>query len=283
MKLRISILAVCLFFTGVQLLRADAFRLYQIGNSHSFDSLPKNGLPELFELAGIPFVNGWHIRCAKPLSYIVQNPDSTCVDSNKFGTWLPALAEHQWDAVILQTHNGATGLAELRAIQTIVATQDRDTSTRLFIYVNWPRISGRSFDDAWNTDYTNGSQMVMQCHQYFTWLSQELDAGNSEGRSIGLIPIGHVLAELDQRFRRGEYPPFKRVDDLYRDDVHMNNVGKYVVGLTTLATLMDYDVRQFGRMPKSYMKPTANFVRIDLDLANYLQGIVWSVVNSKPL
>lgn len=103
-----------------------------------------------------------------------------------------------------------------------------------------------------------------------------------EGK-ITFIPVGYVLSELDRRFRAGEFPGFNKVDDLYRDDVHMNNVGKYVVGLTILAALMDYDVRQFGRVPKSYTKSTANFVKIDLNMADYLQEIVWSVVNSKPL
>lgn len=281
MTLRIIIFVACLLFTGIQAWGAETFRLYQIGNSHTFDSLPKNGLPELVESAGFPFVNGWHIRCAKPLSYIVENPDSICVDSNKFGTWLPALTEHQWDAVTLQTHNGATGLAELNAIKAIAATQASDRSTRLFIYVNWPRISGRSFHDAWNADYADGSQMVTQCDRYFTWLMQELHANKSKEISIKLIPIGYVLAELDQRFRDGEYPPFERVDDLYRDEVHLNNVGKYIAGLTLLAVLFDYDIRELGVPPQTYSRPTANFVKIDARMADYMQDVVWYVVSSK--
>ena len=93
------------------------FRLYQIGNSHTFDSLPRDGLPALFESAGVNLINGWHIRCARSLTYIAQHPDSVCVDSNDFGKWIPALTNHFWDAIVLQTHNGSTGLDELSALK----------------------------------------------------------------------------------------------------------------------------------------------------------------------
>ena len=52
-----------------------------------------------------------------------------------------------------------------------------------------------------------------------------------------MVPVGHVLHELNQRMKAGEVPGYKTVWELYKDGIHLNNVGSYVVGCTFFATL----------------------------------------------
>jgi hypothetical protein len=279
------LLILSLLLTTVLRLGVSAesdFRLYQIGNSHTFDSLPRDGLPALFESAGFNLINGWHIRCARSLNYITQHPDSVCVESNNFGKWIPALANHSWCAIVLQTHNGSTGNEELNAISTILAPVADLRNTQVYVYVNWPRIQGREFRDVWGSGYSGGEQRVVQSASYFQWLAHELKSNHRLAEEISFIPVGNVLSELDRRFREGEFVGFNKVDDLYRDDVHMSNVGKYVVGLTIMATLLDYDIRLLGAPPKPYGRPTSNFRVITPELADYLQQVVWAVVSNLP-
>jgi hypothetical protein len=267
---------------GVHAVEGGDFRLYQIGNSHTFDSLPRNGLPDLFASTGTDLTNGWHIRCARPLSYISSNPDDTCVDPNEFGTWIPALTESRWDAITLQSHTGANGLAEIQAVKTIVSALPNQFSTRVLLYVNWPSIEGSEFKTTWESRYGSESQAVIQNYRYFVWLFKQMQEADLGNHSVDYVPIGEVLYELDSRFRLGEYPPFTQAGDLYRDNLHLNNVGRYIAGLTLLAVLMDYDVRQLGLPPARYNEATLNFHAIDLLLADYLQEVVWSVVQRDP-
>lgn len=262
-------------------LRGQDLSLYQIGNSHTWDSAPSDGLPELFASAGVNLQNGWHIRCGKSLAYIADHPEEVCVDFNEFGNWVTALGDNRWDAVTLQSHNGSPGRDEIDAIQTILAAIPSYRSTRVLLYINWPRISAHEFRDGWNTTYSSTDQPVIQSYQYFVWLHKAMLDADLSNHSIEYIPIGAVLAELDRRFRAGEYPPFTKVDEFYRDDVHLNNAGRYVAGLTILATLFDYDVRSLGTPPEAYNQPIANFVEIGTEFADYLQSIVWEVVLKK--
>jgi hypothetical protein len=212
------------------------------------------------------------------LSHIAAYPDDVCVDSNEFGTWATALSDYRWDAVTIQSHTGSTGSDELEAIQAILNAIPSQRSTRLLLYINWPSISGREFRDAWNADYSSADQDVIQSYQYFVWLHKAMLDTNLGKHSVEYLPIGAVLAELDRRFRAGDYPPFTKVDGFYRDITHLNNAGRYVAGLTILAALFDYDVRKLGIPPDRYMSSIGNFIEIDSELADYLQEIVWEVV-----
>jgi len=185
---------------------SEPLRLYQIGNSHTWDSMPRNGFPFLVEDAGLRLVNGWHIECGEPLTYISQNPDEVCIPPSVFGTWPTALAENQWDVVTLQTHVQSTGAEELAAIQTIVSTIPEDYPTRILLYVNWPHINGRAYHDGWAIRYQSEDQEVIQSFAYFVWLRRAMHEAALGNVRIDCVPIGAVLAELDSRFRRGAFP-----------------------------------------------------------------------------
>lgn len=259
----------------------DPLKLYQIGNSHTWDSMPRDGFPLLVEQAGRTLVNGWHIECGQSLAYITGNPEEVCVPPNEFGTWQTALVDHRWDAITLQTHTSGSGIEEFEAIRIIASTLPATQSTRVLLYVNWPRINGRSFKDGWSIAYGSEDQTVIQSFGYFAWLHKMMMDADLGNVSVDYVPIGAVLAELDLRLRSGKVAGLNSADDLYRDTLHMNNVGRYVASLTLLAVAYNYDVRQLGQPPAIYNEPIGNFHELDIDLANYIQEVVWRVVEQQ--
>ena len=74
---------------------------YHVGNSLTWDSGPWR-LPRVAQEAGIDLQTGYHIQCAKPLSWIVANPDLTCIDPTAFGRFATALPSYEWDFVTFQ-------------------------------------------------------------------------------------------------------------------------------------------------------------------------------------
>lgn len=85
------------------------------------------------------------------------------------------------------------------------------------------------------------------------------------------MPISHVFAELDRSFRSGDYSGFNCAGELYRDDVHLNNVGKYVAGLTVFAAVAG-DLPESMEVPTAYNRPIMNFRKIDTELSGYLRS-----------
>lgn len=256
--------------------------LYQIGNSHTWDSAPSDGLVELFLSAGFDLANGWHVRCSRPLSYILSNPEDVCVPSNEFGMWTEALTTQRWDSIILQSYYGASGQNELDAFTAMLALRPSHYSSNIYLFVNWPSISEQEYRNGWSATYEAELQSANLSHAYFVWLVSRLRERLGAEYNIRCIPVGAVFAELDTRFRQGQYPPFESAEDLYRDTEHLNNVGRYIVGLTILASVTNYDVRLLEAAPLYYNNFYSHFIDIETDLANYLQGVVWNIMNAKP-
>ena len=69
---------------------------------------------------------------------------------------------------------------------------------------------------------------------------------------VRVIPAGQVVYELDRRMRAGEIAGYASAADLYRDPVHMNNVGRFAAGVTTFATLYKQDPAGLKCPPKHY-------------------------------
>ncbi|HAZ3773139.1 TPA: hypothetical protein J1308_001778, partial [Escherichia coli] len=55
------------------------FRLYSIGNSHTWDLKPDGDLVTMAKVNNINIENGWHIYCGNNIDNIIKNPEKTCV------------------------------------------------------------------------------------------------------------------------------------------------------------------------------------------------------------
>jgi hypothetical protein len=89
-----------------------------------------------------------------------------------------------------------------------------------------------------------------------------------------MVPVGHVLYELNQRMKAGEVPGHKQIKEIFADDIHLNNVGSYVVGCTYFATLYRQDPKGLSSEP---------YKVTDLKLVEVIQDTVWKVVSTNEL
>jgi hypothetical protein len=88
-----------------------------------------------------------------------------------------------------------------------------------------------------------------------------------------MVPVGHVMYELNQRMKAGEVPGYKDIKEVFADGIHLNNVGSYVVGCTYFATL--YKENPKGLPGEPY--------KVHRKLAEVIQETVWKVISTNEL
>lgn len=260
-----------------------ALDVYHIGNSHTRDAMPHGGLRSLAADAGFTLDNGWHVRWAKSLDYIYKNPEEytpiTIPDSNPYGTWPDALSNNKWDAITFQSYLKSTGAEELEAITSMLEHLDQQQPVRIMLYIDWPP-SDSDYSSQWEAGYGSSDQDMNLSYRYYVWLYSQLRKAGYERASVEYIPIGGVLYEIDQRIKAGVLSELASINDCYKDAAHLNNVGRYVAGLTLISVLYDFDVRELNAPPTEYNSNYGNYVPLTSSLADQLKSIVWDVVSA---
>jgi hypothetical protein len=88
-----------------------------------------------------------------------------------------------------------------------------------------------------------------------------------------LVPVGHTMHALDQRMRAGDVPGYTDIHQLYKDGIHLNETGSYLVGCVFFATFFRED-------PSSL--PTEPYGKLAPDLARIIQQTAWQTVRAHP-
>jgi hypothetical protein len=147
----------------------------------------------------------------------------------RFGPYWQALAEYQWDALVLQPYRSHMR-DDLPAIGNFIRLAvDRGTVARVYIYQTWPNRpllnrgeqdrAKRIYEDIdyqalWNRKYPFDEDTAeprgdaFQSRDYFAKL---VEKANSEYAArltepIRMIPVGDVWYECDRRIRAGDIP-----------------------------------------------------------------------------
>ena len=99
-------------------------------------------------------------------------------------------------------------------------------------------------------------------------------------RPIYLIPAGQVMARAVRAIEAGEVPGLASRQDLFSDQIHLNDLGAYLVALTHYAVLyqrspegLSYQLRRHDGTPAEALSSEA---------AARLQALVWDVVSTLP-
>ena len=273
---------------------ATPLRSYQIGNSLTWDSRPDWGLGKLATDAGHTLTTGYHIRCNSSLDYIAGHPSDTCVTPNSFGYYTDALLNNTWDAVTLQPFGSAstpsTPRMEYEGAKSLIqlARQNPDNlDTTFYLYTGWMSRTDASTDfySAWHDPAPIDPDLdLIRNAATFAWvydtLTEDPDLAEVELR---VIPVGDVLAELDRRMTLGVFPGFAGVEDLYRDDLHMNNLGWFVASNTVLSTLFGIDPTGTPTNNAFVLAPgQTEPIEITPQLGAMIQDAVWDVVRFHP-
>ena len=214
--------------------------LYQIGNSLTNDSYPERHFTEFANLNGKTISAGWHIRASMALEFIFNNPnDVTLVGPS--GNWSNALINHQWDFVTMQPFPGTNSKLS-NDVNTILSwihlsRSNLSNNGQFFIYSAWPSIHpNKSYSEVWTEGISGGlDQNTVLNRAYFNELFTTLNSMTDA--SLGIIPIGEVFYRIEQLIISGEITELSSAYDLYRDNLHANDLGKSVIAWTLYSTL----------------------------------------------
>lgn len=258
--------------TGGQRTEAT-FRAYFIGNSVT-DTVRYGPFAELAKSRGIELRWGRQMIPGAPLEWIYDHPNDGFNEA-PYGTYPKALKEFSWDAVSLQPFDrhlvGKNEKGEARGDVALITEFARmaagqNPDVQIYLYERWPRMSwrgkGLSFDkndydptkpgsgvdltkvddflERWNAPYTGGWDLTNEGRDYFAKLLAAVhDETPFLKRPAQLVPVGQVMAALHRKLVNGAVPGYTSVYQLYKDGIHLNEAGSYLVACTFFATFFD--------------------------------------------
>ncbi len=205
---------------------------YLIGNSLTQDTVPSR-------------LDGdvqWHVDCGKSLPYIFENPQKPCVENSTL--WPRALKEKQYDLVSVQVHYGSTLETDAAVISEFLRLQ---TKAVFVIHSGWARARSRAEEYS----SSSGGGAMKHSPAYIEALLGKLKELHP-GREFRQTHTQDLLASIAMDIENGK-APFSRIDDLYRDDIHMNVVtGRYLMHNAMRHALgQDRSVEGFETIPSS--------------------------------
>lgn len=278
----------------------ETFRVYFVGNSVT-DVVNYRGLAKLAASRGIEQVWGRHMIPGSPLfgmwqSSLTEKPHG--FTEEPFGACKKALSEFQWDAVTVQPFDRhiTTGgdQSDLFVINEMIKTAvPRSPNVQFYIYARWPRMrKGREsfkfnkddydpnvpgsgidwrrsdpYEKTWEAEYTGGWDGTYESRDFFHDLQKAVNEANPDlAKPVLIIPVGHVMARMSERIRDGEVPGFENIYQFYKDGIHLNKYGSYLVGCTFFATLYGQDPvglpsEPYGEIPAEIVKLVQETVR----------------------
>lgn len=263
---------------------AKTLRVYHIGNSVT-DTLNYEAFGKLSESRGNRYLFGRHMIPGAPLAWIWDHPDSGFT-TEPFGFYPKALPGYVWDAVTLQPFDrllDADRNSDLPVAKRFIdLALKKSPGARFYIYSRWPRREEPSpgvfvldYDKKWLRRYTGGFDGTEETRDYFETLTHALRKLYPRLKDrLFLVPVGDVLYELSQRMKAGKVAGYTSISQVYKDGIHFNAVGSYIVGCTFYATL-------YRESPQGL--PSAAYTVDNPALARTIQDAVWKVVRAHPL
>jgi hypothetical protein len=242
--------------------QTNGYRIYSIGNSHTADFEPSSGFRSIATAEGVNIKNGWHINCGSSLYSIWMNPERICVEPGPSGNFMTALSSEPWDIITIQPFVGSEGYKEKTAARNIISyalSYLNEDSVSFFLYCTWPMntsdpLGGFDYASEWLKPYSSENDEAAISREFCRYLTDSVRI-RFPMAEVGYIPVGEVLYYFHESAQKGLIPGFKSAGELYRDQWHLNNVGRYIAALTVYCISLKADplaVNDFtGFEPKS--------------------------------
>ena len=234
---------VLLLLAGiVSLCPAEETRsFYLIGNSLTQDTVPS-------------LLDGdvqWHVDCGKSLPFIYENPGKPCVKNSTL--WPEALKAKPYDVISVQVHYGSDLDSDAAVFSEFFEMQPKAI---FVIHTGWARAASRAEEYAGKEK----TGPMTHCPAYVEGLIEKLKKLHPD-REIRQTHAQDLLARIAADVEAGK-SPFQQMEDLYRDDIHLNVVtGRY---------LMHNAMRHALGQKRS----VAGFEAIPSPVKTYLDGIL---------
>ena len=272
--LRISL---CLALLGAgRTASADPLRVYQIGNSWTCINL---GTWDIATSLNSPYTHGYHYAWNQTLGSLWAGALSAASPA----PLQTALTTMQWDIVELQpwyeNYVDATTAATSMANLAFTA----NPNTKILIFACGPESSQGPYLTTWNrTDVANFNQAnFWKSKLNYELIVQGLRT-NFPGKKIGIVPMGHCIAEVARRLQNGQaVPGITSVDDLLEQGgQHTSAKGSYIGQLAAYCTF--FQQRPHGSTLNNISQCLSSDIVVTPEYAAYMWDLVWDVVVNEP-
>lgn len=152
-----------------------------------------------------------------------------------------------------------------------------NADTRVFLYETWHCInSGLPEGCEWDEEdeYDWRARLDRDLPRW-EGIAEGVEAARA-GSSVSIIPGGQAMAALSDAIDDGEVSELSSVRDLYKDDIHLTDVGNYYIALVNYMTI-------YGERPEVLPTSVANQYGQEFDvpppsLSQKFRAIAWSTV-----
>ncbi|HID9092142.1 hypothetical protein [Enterobacter mori] len=224
------------------------FRLYSIGNSHTWDLEPDSNLVTMAKANGIVMDNDWHINCGHNIDNITHHPDNTCVPS-KFYKYKKAINSVTNDAITIEAFFGSTGKAEVDTNESLTdeIRNSKSKHTKIYIYCTWTQNDSKQLDVL---DYAKVCNSVFQpknIQRNNTSIIYLKDRFINDNYFVsGFIPAGDYLSDFDAIAKKDGIEGIDGAGNVYRDYFHKSNIGKLLIAKQYLSTIFNIEDVQYA-------------------------------------
>ncbi len=153
---------------------------------------------------------------------------------------------------------------------------------RIYLYEDWHCLLS---DTVTGCDYDVSSNPWRQrLDDDLPMWEQVVDTLNTkypENTPVCLIPAAQGLAMLYDSIYAGAVPDLQQIEDIFSDDIHLNDVGKYYVACIHFA--MVHEISPVGLTPQTQVWWGGDFDPPSPQLALKFQELAWEIVNTYPL
>ncbi|MFM2417305.1 MAG: hypothetical protein RL385_2028 [Pseudomonadota bacterium] len=180
----------------------------------------------------------------------------------------------KYDVVVMTESNGhtATDGSETAAAALALAKRARskNPSARLFLYANW--LSRNEFADlsAWQ-------KRTLADLPFWERVADRVNA-QLDGEDLHVLPVGQILAKITADLAAGKLSGVS-VDDLFRDDVHVNDLGFYIVAAAHYAAIFQASPQGLPVQVNGEHGPAKS---LPSGVASAVQTRVWEELSAYP-
>ncbi len=241
---------------------------YNIGNSYS-DHL--NGTPAISLSLVRQLDWGRHMIPGAPLSFIWDNPTGGFETQ---GYYPEALPNKAWDFVSLQLWDESAAKGSEAAINfSGLAYEGNPDVVILLLATSSTGLMSTTVGE-YHRIFEEDDVTHRGSRAFFEKVVDNIRAAYP-GKTIGMIPVQHVFAEIDRRLKSGEsIPEVSSIANL--TDGHFNDRGRYLACLTAYCTM--FAEGPHGAITGTYYQDQS----VSQTFAEYAWDLVWDVVSGEP-
>ncbi|MBE9720839.1 hypothetical protein [Escherichia coli] len=236
-------------------LTVKPFKLLSIGNSHTWDLKPSNDLVKLAKFNGVTIDNEWHIYCNHNIENIISSPEVTCVDPKKM-RYRDAINNVAFDAITIQPFMHGEVTDEVSAVESLIKEirNSKSKDAAIYIYYTWSRndssdLDAMDYTTIWNGSVEENGKLVNNGKVFQEYLQMQLA---KDGVNVsGLISESDLLERFDRLAKAGKIDGFSGAGELYRDNLHMTNIGRFIIARQYLHSIFNMEEVKYA--PGTYL------------------------------